>query len=1553
MAKDISVRLRANTDQYNRALRQAADETRKFGGQVTNAAARPNATDAAGPGRWIGAMTRATGGVAASRFAGVRKTTTATEAEFQALSQGIRDMAKQMPASAVEIAGVAEAAGQLGIKKDAILGFSETMVQLGETTNLTATDAATELARLSNIMGTSSADVGRMGSTIVELGNNSATTEAEIVTLATRLAAAGSIAGLTEADVLAFASTLTSVGVEAEAGGTALSKVFTSIRDAVIDGSSNLEVFAETAGVSVDEFKTAFERDAAGAISMFISGLGELSDSGQSTTAVFEELSLTDQRLMRALLSTAGAGELLNEQLAMGSDAWAENTALAAEAEQRYQTTAAQLEVMKNNVVDLAIGLGDAMLPAVRAVAGATGDLASGFASMPSELQGVAAATVGVTGALAGAAGGFVLLAPRLVEVAALWKQLNAAHPGLAGGIAKIGFAGAGATVGLALLAQALGNASAQADKLVASITTDIDMNSLGSMSGGLEDIKTQLKELDEEWAEMGDGAALGNLGRGFRSLIEIATPLENKVFDNVEATKALREAQKDLVTQQSWVYSNSLQLADALGISQEAVVELVDKTGTDLSGSYEDVEGAIRGAREEMTASLTPMDKVTISAEDQEEAAKELARTNKKLGESYGSFTDPMLAYREVLAENQEAVRESAQAEADAHNKKVDAEIRALSAKKGNHAEERALLKDSKKSWEDFAGGVGASLDEVTDRLEKQLVDQEKWRSNLVDIASRGREDLAMVLADMGPEAAGLVAQFGDLTEKEFQDAANTWVLAHRDGGEGSGQVLRQELQNVAAIAADGGKSTVDELAAKLEVAPAVVKYIATSMGIELKTGTTNMETVGRDGAAATAAAITTAMSLGVPGFAAILGTYGATVAYTMNPIITSSGGRPINTNRAATAPGVQMANGGFAEDHTAQIAPAGAWRVWAEPETGGEAYIPLSPAKRARSLGIWAETGRRLGVDHTDTHFAAGGISYFADGGIPRPPGMAPYGGSIAAAGAAGMNRAYEAAVAFMEANSLGSGPGGSVTGGDLVAIGKALQAQGFRVSRHPAFGGLPRSGHSPNSLHYKGRAIDVNYGPGGQSAEEMRAIDALMPKLAGIPFREKLWRTKGHYDHLHLAMQEGGILNPHVRDSGGPLKPGFTFNGTGGNEMVIPMANGGIIGGTYEQRVEANNNRFAQGVLSVADHLENLQRRFIHAANTTGRFSDETTRARQALVDFQQSDYQRRVDENNNRFAQGALSAADHLANLERRFAHAAATTGRFSDETTRARQTLLDFQDSDYQRRVEENNRKFEAGLISNADQLRNLERRLQRAVQVSGEWSDAADTARRNLKQFQDEDYQRRVNENSNRFELGLISNADQLYNLTARLKRAVKETGEFSDETMSARKNLSEFTGQFSDPISSLGNIVDRMSGHELGSDPMQGGRLVSSSEELRNMLDHQVETARLWDAQLRLLAGQGHSKGLLEDLARKGPDALGLAKALEGIDPAHLARTNDELLKYGRDVAGMFTGQSFTFGAGSVVVNVGAGADKAAVRDGVTEAMSLLRSSTMRGRTG
>ncbi|MFD5878499.1 phage tail tape measure protein [Streptomyces yangpuensis] len=76
-----------------------------------------------------------------------------------------------------------------------------------------------------------------------------------------------------------------------------------------------------------------------------------------------------------------------------------------------------------------------------------------------------------------------------------------------------------------------------------------------------------------------------------------------------------------------------------------------------------------------------------------------------------------------------------------------------------------------------------------------------------------------------------------------------------------------------------------------------------------------------------------------------------------------------------------LSFADGGFKENHVAQIAKAGEWRVWAEDETGGESYIPLSPAKRPRSRRIAEETVRRLGGDPSAIQwYAGGGMSNFS---------------------------------------------------------------------------------------------------------------------------------------------------------------------------------------------------------------------------------------------------------------------------------------------------------------------------------------------------------------------------------------------------------------------------------------------------------------------------------------------------------------------------------------------------------------------------------------------
>lgn len=299
-----------------------------------------------------------------SAFTGVRKTVDATEEEFAALSDGIKEMSSTMPQSASEIAGVMEVAGQLGVRgTDSLLQFTKTMVMLGDATNLSSEDAATSIARVMNIMGTSSEDVSRFGATIVDLGNNFATTESEIVAMTNRLAAGGKLAGLTEAELMALATAMSSVGIEAEAGGTAMTQTFNEIEKAVATGGEKLAEFARVSGMTSKEFAIAWETSPITAIQSFITGLGKLDESGESAVLVLDNLGLTGIRQSNMLKSLGLASDLLADSIDTANKAWEENTALVNEAETRYGTTESKLAMLRNSAQNLAASFGELLTP--------------------------------------------------------------------------------------------------------------------------------------------------------------------------------------------------------------------------------------------------------------------------------------------------------------------------------------------------------------------------------------------------------------------------------------------------------------------------------------------------------------------------------------------------------------------------------------------------------------------------------------------------------------------------------------------------------------------------------------------------------------------------------------------------------------------------------------------------------------------------------------------------------------------------------------------------------------------------------------------------------------------------------------------------------------------------------------------------------------------------------------------------------------------------------------------------------------------------------------
>ena len=315
-------------------------------------------------------------------FADVRKTVDATEDEYNALSDSVKKMSTEVAASAEEIAEVMSIAGQLGIENEHLAEFTRTMIDLGNSTNLVAADAASEAARFANIMGMSQGQFQNLGSALVDLGNNYATTESEILAMSMRLAGAGKQVGLSEAQILGFATALSSVGIEAQMGGSAFSKALVKMEVASATGGDALEDFAKVSGMTAKQFKALWDSDPAAAFQSFIVGLSKMDEEGESAIATLEEIGIKEVRLRDTLLRSTNATELFSRAQETANRAWRENAALTNEANKRYATTKSRLTNLKNTALMFARQIGDDLNPTIQQIIDKANALLQKFLSL-------------------------------------------------------------------------------------------------------------------------------------------------------------------------------------------------------------------------------------------------------------------------------------------------------------------------------------------------------------------------------------------------------------------------------------------------------------------------------------------------------------------------------------------------------------------------------------------------------------------------------------------------------------------------------------------------------------------------------------------------------------------------------------------------------------------------------------------------------------------------------------------------------------------------------------------------------------------------------------------------------------------------------------------------------------------------------------------------------------------------------------------------------------------------------------------------------------------
>ncbi|MCA1571937.1 MAG: phage tail tape measure protein [Chloroflexi bacterium] len=389
--------------------------------------------------------------------------------------------------------------------------------------------------------------------------------------------------------------------------------------------------------------------------------------------------------------------------------------------------------------------------------------------------------------------------------------------------------------------------------------------------------------------------------------------------------------------------------------------------------------------------------------------------------------------------------------------------------------------------------------------------------------------------------------------------------------------EALRSRLAGLPGWTSDTAGRLVEFLASALSPMPGNTGQTAEQTAQALRSQLEGLPGWTQGAGSRTQAEWVGALSSGTGGTGAEAQAWAQALVGILNEILRGVGSQPISMpNGGFNRPG--LAEGGIfeggvqtfahgTEDHRAQIAPAGAWRVWAEPETEGEAYIPFAQAKRGRSVEILRSVARRFGMDLFE--YAYGGTT--DDMGLPFPPTAEGWGHMVGRTAADADHFTYHRArdwvaeerrKAAEKAAAEQAGGGAPYSGGRIGSGWQQITGYLDSVGQPYTITSTYRAGDP--GFHGRGKAVDM---VGNMSAifdtlaagNPVPGINELFYDPMGYFYdegRRASGAIGGHDDHVHAA----------TFDKGGVLWPGYTlaYNGTGGPEAVMRFAHGGTYTG-----------------------------------------------------------------------------------------------------------------------------------------------------------------------------------------------------------------------------------------------------------------------------------------------------------------------------------------------------------------------------------------------------
>ncbi len=299
-----------------------------------------------------------------SAMADVRKVITFdTPDGLQKLGETLKIMSREIPLSAAGLAQIAASGGQLGIAAKDLSAFTNTVAKMATAFDMSAEEAGDAMAKLANVYQIPITEMTKLGDAINYLSDNTAAKAKDIVPALNRIGGTARQFGLTAVQASALAGAFISLGKAPEKAGTAINAMLSKLQTAGKQGKKFQDALRQM-GISAKQLEKDIGQDAQGALVKFLEAMEKM-DKQKRSGILFDLFGMEYQDDVALLVGSLNeykkAVNMINDETKFAGS-------MQREFANRANTTANNLQLLKNGLAEVGMNLGSVLLPPLNAL---------------------------------------------------------------------------------------------------------------------------------------------------------------------------------------------------------------------------------------------------------------------------------------------------------------------------------------------------------------------------------------------------------------------------------------------------------------------------------------------------------------------------------------------------------------------------------------------------------------------------------------------------------------------------------------------------------------------------------------------------------------------------------------------------------------------------------------------------------------------------------------------------------------------------------------------------------------------------------------------------------------------------------------------------------------------------------------------------------------------------------------------------------------------------------------------------------------------------------